>query len=241
VRHLLTHTSGIVREGPAYSPLKDQTDFAVIKSAYPLPLRFTPGEKFQYCNVGYFALAEIIHKVSGKPWPEFLEERIFKPLEMTSTRATTFKEIVPHRAGGYVWMGKKYQNASAQLNVRPSGALLSTVLDLAKWDAALYGDQLLHSSTKEAMWTPAKLNDGSTSDYGFGWDFGEVNGHRLIHHGGSLAGFRSELARLVDDKLTVIVLTNADGATPMIIFHKIAALYIPELAPQKREPAGAAP
>jgi D-alanyl-D-alanine carboxypeptidase len=71
VRHLLTHTSGLVREAPGFDPLKIQDDADVIKTAYPLPLRFAPGEKWEYCNVGYFSLAEIIRKVSGKPWVIF--------------------------------------------------------------------------------------------------------------------------------------------------------------------------
>ena len=73
LRHLLTHTSGIVREAPGFDPYKLQPEIAVIETAYPLPLRFTPGEKYEYCNVGYFVLAEIIHSVSGKPWADFLE------------------------------------------------------------------------------------------------------------------------------------------------------------------------
>jgi D-alanyl-D-alanine carboxypeptidase len=72
VRHLLTHTSGIVREAPGFDPLKIQDDADVIKTAYHLPLRFAPGEKWEYCNVGYFSLAEIIRKVSGKPWSDYL-------------------------------------------------------------------------------------------------------------------------------------------------------------------------
>src|ERR1700730_5238075 len=89
VRHLLTHTSGIVREAPGFDPLKIQSDADVIKTAYPLPLRFAPGERWEYCNVGYFALAEIIHKVTGKPWGDYLSERVFKPLAMDATRTTT--------------------------------------------------------------------------------------------------------------------------------------------------------
>lgn len=94
IRHLLSHTSGIVREAPGYDPAKIQPDADVIKTAYALPVNSKPGEKYAYSNVGYFALAEIIRKVSGKPWSEFLMERIFNPLGMTSTRPTTLEEIV---------------------------------------------------------------------------------------------------------------------------------------------------
>src|SRR5688572_13890597 len=138
VRHLLTHTSGIVEEAPGFHPHKIQNDAEVIKTAYPLPLRFTPGEKWEYSNVGYFALAEIIRKVSGKPWGDYLNERLFQPLGMNATRTTTTSEIVPNRADGYVWRDGKQRNADIFFAVRPSGAFISTVLDLAKWDAALF-------------------------------------------------------------------------------------------------------
>src|SRR5689334_305798 len=172
VRHLLTHTSGIVREAPGFDPLKIQADADVIKTAYPLPLRFAPGEKWEYCNVGYFSLAEIIHKVSGQPWDLYLNERVFKPLGMNATRTTTVTSIVTNRADGYDWRNNQMENAENYLALRPSGAFLSTVLDLAKWDAALYGDQILKSTTREQMWSPVKLNNGTTYAYGFGWELG---------------------------------------------------------------------
>jgi CubicO group peptidase (beta-lactamase class C family) len=233
VRHLLTHTSGIIREAPGFDPFKIQNDADVIKTAYPLPLRFAPGEKYEYCNVGYFALVEIISRVSGKSWEAFLNERVFAPLGMTATRTTTTKEIVPGRATGYEWNKDKLQNATEFLALRPSGAFLSTVLDLAKWDVALYSDQLFKTTTREQMWTPVKLNSGASHPYGFGWELGTVGGHRRVHHGGSLPGFRATLARYVDDKLTVIVLTNGDNANPGGIALGVADLYIPGLIPQR--------
>src|SRR5688572_20322535 len=137
IRHLLTHTSGIVREAPGFDPFKVQSDADVIKTAYSQALRFAPGEKWEYCNVGYFSLAEIIRKVSGKPWDEFLTERVFAPLGMTATRATTVNEIIPNRSGSYRLSQNKLQNTEDYLAIRPSGAFLSTVLDLARWEAAI--------------------------------------------------------------------------------------------------------
>jgi CubicO group peptidase (beta-lactamase class C family) len=233
IRHLLTHTSGIVREAPGFDPLKVQDDADVIKTAYPLPLRFAPGEKFEYCNVGYFTLAEIIRKVTGKTWGDYLSERLFMPLEMNATRTTNMTEIVQNRAGGYVWSKDKLQNASIYFALRPSGAFLSSVLDLAKWDAVLCTDRILKQSTRDQMWAPVKLNNGATSPYGFGWVLGTVGGHRLVHHGGSLPGFRSEFARFVDDKLTVVVLANSDNANPGSISLGVAGLYIPGLIPER--------
>jgi CubicO group peptidase (beta-lactamase class C family) len=231
IRHLLTHTSGIVREAPGFDPFKIQADADVIKTAYNLPLRFTPGEKWEYCNVGYFALAEIIHKVTGKAWTDYLTERVYAPLGMKDTRATTMTDIVMNRANGYVWRESKLQNAQIFFALRPSGAFLSTVLDLARWEAALYSASVLKRASLEQMWTQVKLNDGKTHDYGFGWQLGSVQGHRMVHHGGSLPGFRAQFTRFVDDKITVVVLTNLDGASPYEIAGGVARFYIPALAP----------
>ena len=233
VRHFLTHTSGLVREAPGFDPLKIQNDADVIKTAYPLPLRFAPGEKWEYCNVGYFSLAEIIRKVSGKPWGDYLRDRLFLPLEMNATRTTDMTEIVPGRANGYGWRDGKLQNAAIYLALRPSGAFLSTTLDLAKWDAALYTDKILKPSVRAEMWQPVKLNNGTTHPYGFGWELDTVGGHKLVHHGGTLPGFRSEIARFVEDKLTVVVLANGNNAEPGSMALEVAAVYIAGLIPER--------
>lgn len=233
VRHLLTHTSGIVREAPGFDPLKIQADADVIKTAYSLPLRFAPGDKWEYCNVGYFSLAEIIHKVTGKPWGDYLQERLFAPLGMSSTRTTTMTDIVQNRANGYVWGEGTLRNATNYIALRPSGAFLSTVLDLVKWDAALYSDKILKQSALNQMWTPVKLNDGTTDDYGFGWEIETVGGHKRVHHGGALPGFRAQLARFVDDKTTVVILTNGDNADAASIALGVANFFIPRLLPER--------
>jgi CubicO group peptidase (beta-lactamase class C family) len=182
IRHLLTHTSGLVREAPGYVWGKVQSDVDVIKSAYSAQLRFAPGQKWEYCNVGYFALAEIIRKVSGKPWTEFLQEKVFRPSGMSATYPTDTKVDLPNRAQGYVDNDKLLQ-APEWLALRPSGAFLSTVLDMAKWDAMLYTDKILTASSRQQMWTPVKLNDGTTYAYGFGWQLGSFRGRKLVHHG----------------------------------------------------------
>lgn len=235
IKHLLTHTSGLAREAPGFNFLRAQSDADVIKSAYATPLQFAPGEKWEYCNLGYFILADIIRVVSGKPWPEFMDERVFKPAGMNATRATTMTEIVPNRAHSYAWRQDKLQNADVLLSVRPSGAFLSTVLDLAKWDAVLYSDAILKAPWREWMWKPAavttrKVDATNFYQYGFGWQVGQIKGHREVTHGGSLTGFRSVMTRFIDDKLTIIVLTNVENADPVVIARGIAGINLPDLA-----------
>jgi CubicO group peptidase (beta-lactamase class C family) len=226
LRHFLTHTSGVLREGPAFDALRVQPDSIVIRSAFERPLVFPTGSKYQYCNVCYFTLADVIARVSGKPWDVFLAERVFRPMGMTATRTTTTTELVPHRARGYSRRDNRYVNAPELLALRPSGAFLSTALDLAKWDAALYEDRVLTKASREAMWAAVRLTGGGSSGYGFGWQLDSVDGHWRVHHGGTLPGFRAEMARFPNDSLTVIVLANADAARPEQIARGVARIYL---------------
>lgn len=228
IRHFLTHTSGVLREGPAFDPWKVQPDSIVIKSAFSRPLEFPVGSRYQYCNTCYFTLAEIIARVSGRPWDVFVRERVFGPQGMSASRTTTTTELVPKRARGYVWRANanSYVNADEWPALRPSGAFLSTVLDLAKWDAALYQNQPLSRATREAMWTPVKLTDGSSYGYGFGWMIDTQDNRPRVHHGGSLPGFRAMMMRFPDDSLTVIVLTNSETANPAVIARDVARAYL---------------
>ena len=226
LRHFLTHTSGVLREGPAFDALKIQPDSVVIRSAFERPLEFPIGSKYQYCNVCYFTLADIIARVSGKPWDAFLLERVFRPTGMAATRTTTASQLVRHRARGYVWRDTGYVNAQELLALRPSGAFLSTVLDLAKWDAVLSENRVLTKASREVMWTPMRLTSGGVSGYGFGWQLDSLDGHWQVHHGGSLPGFRAEMSRFPNDSLTVIVLTNADGANPGQLARGVARIFL---------------
>lgn len=245
LRHLLTGTSGIVRDPKEsdYEPYREQPITDVINAAYPIPLRFRPGEKWSYSNVGYYVLAEIISKASGKTWNEFIAERLFAPAGMKSTRLTTTTEIVPGRASGYKNTSKGRVNAEDWIAPRPSGAFLSTVLDLAKWDAFLDSTSILADSSKRQMWTRATLTDGASSNYGFGWIVDSFLGRARIHHDGQFPGFRSDYERFPDDKLTVIVLANSDNARVEWLALKIAGFYAstltaPRFALRADVPAG---
>jgi D-alanyl-D-alanine carboxypeptidase len=145
---------------------------------------------------------EIIHRVAGKPWGAFLGERVFAPLGMTATRVTSLADIVPNRASGYAWRDGRLQNEDDWPALRPSGAFLSTALDLAKWEAALTEDRILKASSTREMWTPVRLNDGRTFPYGFGWQLDDwpadskvPTGVPMIRHGGSINGFRAGYSR----------------------------------------------
>ena len=243
VRQLLTHTSGIQNHvavpdymdiyrtsitGKTY-PARDE----LLKEFYKLPSEFTPGETWAYDNTGYYLLGIIIEKASGKTYWQFLDERIFKPLGMNSTRNTDTRTIVPNRAAGYGWIGDRWENrpALAPFIGFSAGSLLSTVEDLAKWDAAFEDEKLLKKSSLEKMWTPAKTITGELApvDYGFGWFIEKYRGRRNILHGGGTPGFSSVMHRFVDDRLSVIILTNHADIILEQLALDIAGMYEPEL------------
>jgi CubicO group peptidase (beta-lactamase class C family) len=196
-----------------------------------IPVEFKPGEKFTYNNTGYYLLGMIIEKTSGKKYGEFLDERLFKPLGMTSTRVNDLREVIKHRAQGYSIAAGRLVNGDYVSPTQPfsAGALVSTVNDMAKWDAALYSESPLRRAARDKMWTEAKLNDGKGAGYGFGWSVGNRNGRKLVEHGGGIQGFSTQISRFLDDKLTVIVLTNSDNGRAGAIANGIASIYVPEL------------
>ena len=176
-------------------------------------------------------LGILIRKVTAEFYGDFLQERIFRPLGMSATRIISEADIVPNRASGYELVKGEIKNqgwVSATLNTTADGALYTNVLDLGKWDAALYTEKLLKRRSFEQMWTPVKLKDGKTYPYGFGWFLNEVNGHQLIEHDGAWQGFTMNISRYVDDRLTVIVMTNLDEgpSKPERIAHGVAGIYV---------------
>jgi CubicO group peptidase (beta-lactamase class C family) len=228
VRHLLTHTSGLVRKPPSYNPLVRQPDNEMIRNAYAVPLQFSPGDDFSYSNVGYYILAEIIRIVTGDDWTKFIQERLFAPASMITTRPTTQVEGLAQLAKGYSKKGDGTRPITNAIALRPSGAFLSTVLDLARWDATLRKETVLSEALRRQMWTPVQLSGGRTYPYGFGWRIKASTGTaEQVYHSGSQPGFRAYFHRYLDDGLTIIILTNSGGAKALAALSRdIAALYL---------------
>jgi CubicO group peptidase (beta-lactamase class C family) len=234
VRNLLTHTSGIKSytglSGFELTKRLKRDEFIKAIGAYPL--EFEPGEHWNYSNTGYNLLGFIIELVTGKSYWDFVQTRIFKPLGMNQTANRDPQFIVPNRADGYEWENGKLVGRDYDLtDVFSAGAIVSTVLDLAKWDAALRGDTFLKKESKEKIWTPVVFNNGKPYPYGFGWNVTEFRKHKLISHGGQTAGFAANISRYVDDNLTVIVLTNSgEQGLGGVIARGIAKIYLPDIS-----------
>ena len=155
---------------------------------------------------------------------------------MKTARVINEADIIPNRAAGYRLAKGNLKNQSwvaPSLNTTADGALYMTVKDLTKWDAALYSEKLLKKSSLEQMWSPVKLNNGKTYPYGFGWGIRKVKGSRVFQHSGGWQGFNSFIARFVDEKTTVIVLTNSSNAGASNLANGVAEIYNSKLAPIK--------
>jgi CubicO group peptidase (beta-lactamase class C family) len=231
IRHLLTHTSGIknytVLDGFEMRRKMTQAQFIEKMGGYALD--FQPGEKWSYCNSGFNLLGYIIENVSSETYWQFMRERIFEPLGMTSTTSRDPRTVIRFRASGYEQdLQGKYINRDYDLtDLVSAGAIVSTVDDMAKWNASLDSHQLLTAASEQEMWTPLRLNDGKTHEYGFGWFLSPLKGHQNIGHSGTTSGFSASLQRFPKDGLAVIVLTNSneDGVATKVA-KEVALLYL---------------
>ena len=231
VRQLLSHTGGFGDYPDKFDFRKDWTEAELLTLVEGIPLAYPPGTKWDYSNLGFLTLGILIHRVTGEFYGDFLQQRIFQPLGMRTTRIISEADIVPNRAAGYRLVKGELKNqewVAPMVNTTADGSLYFSILDLAKWDAALYTEKLLTRSSFDQMWTPVKLKNGQPNKdgYGFGWFIGERHGHRVISHDGAWQGFKTAIARYVDDQLTVVVLANLAEADPGTIAEHVADIYL---------------
>jgi CubicO group peptidase (beta-lactamase class C family) len=241
--HLLTHTSGI-QNHVAVDGYMDvfRTDLSfrttpavdeLVRMFFRLPLEFQPGETWAYDNTGYYLLGLVVEKASGRSYWQFLEERVFLPLGLSATRSSEQRPLVPNRAAGYARAGSGFENRPALPAAVPfsAGGLLSTVEDMARWQAALDGDRLLSRASRERMWTATRTSEGAPLPfgYGLGWFVDVVGGHRLAQHGGGTPGFSSVVYRFRDEGLTVVILANRGDRILDTLAIDVAGLWEPSL------------
>jgi CubicO group peptidase (beta-lactamase class C family) len=236
VRELLSHTAGFTDYPKNFDEQRNYTEEELLKIVESIPLAYPPGTSWSYSNLGYLTLGVLIHKVTGEFYGDFLQQRIFRPLGMSTTRIISEADIIPNRSAGYRLVNGEVKNqewVSPALNTTADGSLYFSILDLARWDAALYTERLLKKSSLAQMWTVAPLQNGhpNSGHYGYGWFIEIQDGHHLVEHEGQWQGFETQISRYVDDELTVVVLTNLADAKPDLIAHGVASLYLQKGAP----------
>jgi CubicO group peptidase (beta-lactamase class C family) len=231
VRELLSHTAGFGDYPATFNFRKDWTETELLRMVEGIPLAYPPGTAWAYSNLGYLTLGILIHYVTGEFYGDFLQRRIFQPLGMGTTRIISEADIVPNRAAGYRLVKGELKNqewVAPSVNTTADGSLYFSIIDLAKWDAALYTEELLKRSSLEKMWAPALLKNGQPNKdgYGFGWFIANRNGHRIISHDGAWQGFQTTITRHIDDQLTVVMLTNLAEAEPGKMAEHVAEMCL---------------
>ncbi len=228
IRHLLTHTSGIKNytDIPGFfdTVALDRSPEKVLDPVRNLPLDFEPGTQWAYSNTNYHLLGMIIEKVSGVPYARHMQDEFFTPLNLTHTRYDIAAEIIPGRARGYGVISNASANASYLSMTIPyaAGGLLSTAGDLVQWQLALIDGKVISPDSYKQMATPAKLSDGSATNYGFGLFMSEVDGHLNFMHEGGIPGFNSILIYFTNEKLSIAVLSNSPAASAGQLAAEIA-------------------
>jgi CubicO group peptidase (beta-lactamase class C family) len=234
IRQLVHHTSG-VRDYLALRSISGKSfeDFfdmawSVGLIARQEALNFQPGSEFLYSNSGYLLMAEIVHRVTGKPLSVFGNENFFEPLEMTATHwGDDRHRVVRNRVTSYDKRGDgTYRRYLKNFHAMGDGNLLTSLEDLVKWDRMFYDTTEEWNPLVELMHTRGVLNDGDTLDYAFGLFAGEYRGRRTIHHGGAFLGFRTELIRFPDDRFTSIALCNFGSANPNLYAKQLADIWL---------------
>jgi D-alanyl-D-alanine carboxypeptidase len=234
VRQLLNQVSGIPNytAGGKLLSGKIYTKAEILGLVKDVPPGFEPGTKWEYSNTNYFLLGMIIEKVSGKTYPEFMNERIFKPLGMTSTTVNTSGLKIKNAAMGHELASGKWQRAKLDEPSQPfaAGAIVSTPADMAKWSVAVSEGRLLKKTSWDEALASGMLADGKPSNYGFGWRIGKIGEIGYIAHSGGIAGFNSYHVRFPAENLGVVVLVNGASRVPEQLAMDIAGLYLPKVA-----------
>ncbi|HET8553164.1 MAG TPA: serine hydrolase domain-containing protein [Gammaproteobacteria bacterium] len=230
IRELLSHTSGYRDLWPQDYVMpfmhKATTVADILNTWGKKPLDFEPGTKWQYSNTGYLIVGAIIKKVSGKSPFDFLQEHVFKPLDMTSVYDVNLHALPSGDAQGYrrYALGPLRPAAKVGANwVYGGGYLAMTASDLARWDISMLDQSLLKAASYRAMQTEVRLRNGMGSGYGLGLFIKSMDGHRVLMHDGEVAGFTAENLVFPDDGIAVVVLTNQVAVTTSsLIAGKIA-------------------
>ena len=234
IRHLLNHTSGI-RDYLQISYLKGlgehdyYTDENVMKWLInQTDLNFAPGEDYLYSNSGYWLLGQIVKKVAGMNMADFAKQEIFEPLEMDNTHFhNDHTQIVKNRASGYVpHNNETYKISMTTLDMIGDGGIFTTINDIKNWDDAYYESNVLSREFWKMMTQQGVLNNGEVIDYASGLMISKYKGLKTIRHGGAFVGFRAELLRFPERKLSIAIFANRGDADPSTMANQVADVLL---------------
>jgi CubicO group peptidase (beta-lactamase class C family)/D-alanyl-D-alanine dipeptidase len=226
LRHLMSHRAGLVREPPVGNYFEDTepTLAATVASLNGTELVHRPGERSKYSNAGIGVVGYVLERLLGQPFVQALEEAVLQPAGMSRSAFHPREDLLPHLAEAYMWTydGRGFQAPTFQLGMSPAGSLYSTVTDLGRFLSILFagGSPLLSNEALEHMWTPQFAEADGPGGFGLGFMVSELDGTRMVGHGGAIYGFATELAALPEERLGVVVALTLDGAN--VVAERVA-------------------
>lgn len=229
LHQLMTNTSGIPDYimMPGYESIKKQhiSTQELITLFRDKPLQFEPGTSFSYSNSGWVLLGYVLELITGKPYEQVIREQIFAPAGMIHSGYEWEQPLIHGRAMGYADTGAAVLNAEFidETAMQAAGGLYSTLDDLLAFDRALHNGKLLKAATLAQMTVSA-----SKEGYGYGWELYSLHNRKVVAHSGGIPGYVSNLARLVDDDVTVIILSNLGSAAFPQMTEALAAIALGE-------------
>jgi CubicO group peptidase (beta-lactamase class C family) len=244
LRNLLTHTSGIVgfTEVPNFSlllPTPSSPD-RIISTIARTPLAFAPGTDWEYSNTNFVLLGQVIAKVSGESYPDFLQQNFFDRLGLKRSWFTRTEAIHPDDARGYTEFMYGLPDEHAYLAdwswYDAAGGLTMSAADLARWDIALDSGRVVSPASFARMTTRTELKNGRTIGYGFGLGVGSVFGRPTVGHDGLVSGFSSENLTFPKDRVAIVLLSNGDNFSYLHAIRAIAAVVYVTTDPQANAP-----
>ena len=234
IRHLLTHTSGLRDQWALLALARGRFEEDRITEADVMDvvsrqtgLNFTPGAEYLYSNTGFTLLGVIVKRVSGKPLRDFADERIFKPLGMTSTHFhDDYTMLVAGRTSAYTMRGGSWHVTIPNFDTYGATSLYTTVGDMLKWEANLDSPVVGDRALIAQMEAPTRLTGGDSSTYGFGLVAERYRGAKIVGHNGADAGYRSSAERFPELGLATVVLCNFAAANPTLLGRRVADAYL---------------
>jgi serine beta-lactamase-like protein LACTB len=222
LRMLMSHRSGLIREPPVgnyFDPTEPSLE-KMVESLNGIPVVYPPSDKEKYSNAAIGVVGYVLQKTQGERFETYVKRRVLDPLGMKDSSFLPTDAVKKNLASAVMWTlhGREFPAPTFELGMAPAGCMYSTVLDLAKFQSALFagGKGILKPETIRAMWTPQQEKAGEKTDFGLGFNISEFEGHKRVGHGGAIYGFATNLALLPDDKLGVVVACSRDVANAVM-------------------------
>ncbi|HSF17043.1 MAG TPA: serine hydrolase [Vicinamibacteria bacterium] len=229
LRQLMSHRAGMIREPPVgnYFDPSEPTLEATVESLDGIPLVYEPESRTKYSNAGIALVGYVLERTQGAPFTDYIKKNILSPFGMSHSSFVPPPEV----ATGTMWTydGRVFEAPTFQLGMAPAGSLYATVDDLARFMSALFrgGDGVISPRTLASMFEPQFRYRDPSASYGLGFSIGELDGARLVRHGGAIYGFSTELAFLPEEKLGVVAVASKDftnAVVERIVRHALRCL-----------------